>query len=194
LFSQHVDATLDEKEPLPPLVPISGAASLEGSMKASALKNMPVVSIADGAKVGNVTDVLFDTASLRVAALVLSAETGQSVLPFGSIKSVGSDAVTVESSEATRGAAGQSTLNSMRGLSDLTKLPVVNGEGVHLGGVKELEIDQADGRLLEIVAHRGGVLGLGGTSTTVAASAIQSIGPNLVTVDMPAPSEEASVP
>ena len=65
-------------------------------MHASALKNKPVVSVADGVQVGRVADVLFETATLRVAALLLSARDGQLVLPFEAIRSIGADAVTIE--------------------------------------------------------------------------------------------------
>lgn len=61
----------------------------------------------------------------------------------------------------------------------------MNGEGALLGAVKELEIEPAGGRLVELVVHRGGVLGVGGTSTSVPASAIRGIGAKLVTVDLP---------
>lgn len=159
-------------------------------MKASALKEKPVVSMADGAKVGNVRDVLFDTTNLRAEALVLTGSGGQSVLPFGSIRGIGSDAITVESAADTHGSAGQTTLDSLRGLDDLTDLPVVNGEGTHLGQVREIEVQQHDGRLVELSVHRGGMLGIGGTTVTVPAAAIRSIGPKIVTVEMPAETKQ----
>src|SRR5438876_308513 len=136
-------------------------------MKASTLKDMPVVSMADGAKIGNVKQALFDAGDLRAAALLLTGEGGESVLPFASIRSIGSDAVTVESATATQGAALQSALQGLRGLNDLTGLPVLNGEGTHLGQVKDVSIDPADGRITELAVHRGGVFGIGGTSVTV---------------------------
>lgn len=154
-------------------------------MKASALKDMPVVSMADGTQVGTVADVLLDAASLRVVALLLSAQSGQALLPFGSIRSIGSDAVTIDSAAATQGLSGRAAPEGTHGLNDVNGLSVVNGEGTLLGAVKELEIEAADGRLIELVVHRGGVLGLGGTGTNVPASAIRGIGAKLVTVDLP---------
>ena len=76
----------------------------------------------------------------------------------------------------------------MRGLRDLMGLKVVNGEGASLGDVRDVAIDQASGSLSELVTHGGGMLGLGGTSVTVPGSAIRGIEPDLVTLDMPAPS------
>ncbi len=154
-------------------------------MKTSDLKGKPVVSMADGAQVGTVDDVLFDPAELRVTGLALRGQSGQSILPFGSIRSIGADAVMVESATETQGAGGQAMRESMRGLEDLTSLSVVNGEGTLLGKVKEVEVDQ-EGRLAHLETHRGGVLGIGGTSLTVPPSAIRNIGPKLITVDLPA--------
>jgi len=154
-------------------------------MKASDLKSKPVVSMADGAQVGTVEDVLFDPAELRVTGLALRGPSGQSILPFGSIRSIGADAVMVESVTETQGAGGQAMRASMRGLDDLTSLSVVNGEGTLLGRVKDVEVDQ-EGRLAHLETHRGGVLGIGGTNLMVLPSAIRNIGPKLITVDMPA--------
>ena len=54
-------------------------------MKASALKGKAVVSMADGVQIGRVEDVLFDTAGLRVAALVLTTTGGRSTMPFAAL-------------------------------------------------------------------------------------------------------------
>jgi sporulation protein YlmC with PRC-barrel domain len=161
-------------------------------MKASKLKGMPVVSMADGAQVGSVADVLFDIADLRVSALVLSAKSGEALLPFGSIRSIGSDAVTVESAAETQGVGGRSASDTVHGLGDLMSLSAIDAEGTLLGKVKELEINEQDGRLTGLEVHRGGVLGLGGKGYTVSPSAIRNIGPKLVTVEMPAPAGEES--
>ena len=154
-------------------------------MKASALKDMPVVSMADGTQVGKVADVLLDAASLHIVALLLSASGGQVLLPFGSIRSIGSDAVTIESAGATQGLTGRAAPEGTHSLSDVTGLAVVNSKGSLLGSVNELEIEPTDGRLIELRVHRGGVLGLGGTTTSVPASVIRGIGAKLVTVDLP---------
>jgi sporulation protein YlmC with PRC-barrel domain len=153
-------------------------------MKASALKNMAVVSMADGVQIGRVEDVLFDTPTLRVAALALTSSGGQSVLPFSSVHRIGTDAVTVETASATQPAVAPTPGNALRHLSDMIGLKVVNGEGTYLGDVREVLIDDVVGGIIELEAHRGGVLGLGGTSVRVLASDIRGIGPDLVTANV----------
>jgi sporulation protein YlmC with PRC-barrel domain len=115
-------------------------------MKASELKNKAVVSMADGVQIGRVEDVLFDTAALRVAALVLTTTGGRSVLPFAAVRSLGADAVTVESATATQAADQAGIGNLLRSLGDLIGLKVVNGEGAYLGDVRDVTIEQASAR------------------------------------------------
>ena len=154
-------------------------------MKASSLTGKPVVSMADGAQVGTVKELLFDTSQFRLTALLLRTHSGESTLPFGSVR-IGSDAVMIESASDTAGTQGQAALGTARGLDELLGLSVVNVEGTLLGKVKELEIGEHDGRLTKLEVHRGGVLGIGGTTVTVALAAIRGIGPKLITVDRPA--------
>src|ERR687884_2117093 len=160
-------------------------------MKASALKDRAVVSLADGRRIGRVSDILFDTAELRLAALALATDGGRSILPFAAVRNLGPDAVTVESAAAMQGAAGPAAGNVLRGLSDLVGMKAVNSDGTLLGEVRELEIDQTAGRLVSLELHRGGVLGLGGTTVTAPVATVRSIGPELVTLDLP-PAVEGS--
>lgn len=143
----------------------------------STLKDMAVVSLADGAKVGTIKEVFFDTRHQRVVAFVLASDVGEFLLSFDAVRNIGPDALTVDTAGTT---------HDLRRLADLTELKAVNVDGTLLGEVKELEIDRNDGRLTELVVHRGGVLGLGGTQQNVPASAVRSIGPAVAMVDMPA--------
>jgi len=163
----------------------------EKQMRVVLLKNMPVVSMADGAKVGTVQDVLFDTAQYRVAALVLASAGGQILLPFNAIKSIGNDAVTVDSLAATQGVGTSLTRDGLRGLNDMTSLKVVNSDGSLLGDVKDIEIERADGKLTEVAVRKGGVFGMGGTVLTMPVASIRSIGPKLMTVDVSVNAPEA---
>jgi sporulation protein YlmC with PRC-barrel domain len=154
-------------------------------MKAQAIKDMPVVSMADGTKVGNVQELLFDTTKLRLAALLLTAGGGKSLLPFEAVRSFGNDVITVENVAVTQGVQGNAVADTFRTLKDLASLRIINGEGTWLGDVRDIEV-AASGAVEQLNAHRGGMLGLGGTTISVPASAIRGIGPKVITVDMPA--------
>lgn len=153
-------------------------------MKAQAIKNVSVVSMADGTKVGEVQELLFDTTKLRLAALLLSASGSKSLLPFEAVRSFGDDVITVENVSVTQGVEGNATVGALRTLKELASLRVINGEGTWLGDVRDIEVTVKDGAVEQINAHKGGMLGLGGTTTTVPAAAIRGIGPKVITVDL----------
>ncbi len=152
---------------------------------------MAVVSMTDGSKVGSIRDVLFDISQRQTRAFALSGTNGESVLLFTDVRTIGADAVVVEQASKVQGAAGQSSLDGLRSLSELINLKVVNGDGSLLGQIQEVEIEPADGRVTELTVHSGGVLGIGGSTTTVPAESIRGVGAELVTVEMSATSEPA---
>lgn len=156
-------------------------------MQLRGLKGIPVVSVADGTKVGAVQDGLIETGSMRVVTLLLSGAGGAAVLPFASIRSIGQDAVTVDSAAATQGVTGHTTAGAVRSLKNLTSLKVVNAAGAYLGDVQDVDFGEHDGQVRELVARRGGLLGVGATEVRVPIAAIRGIGPQLVTVDLPSP-------
>ncbi len=66
-------------------------------MKATKLRGMPVISIDDAKRLGEVRDVLVDTENQRVAALDLKGPSGHagSTVPVDDIHSIGKDAITL---------------------------------------------------------------------------------------------------
>ena len=155
-------------------------------MKAQAIKDMPVVSMADGTKIGNVQELMFDTGQLRLAALLLSAGGSKALLPFAAVRSFGNDVITVENVSATQGTEGNAAADTFRSLKDLIGLRVINGEGTWLGDVRDIDLAVKDGAIEQINLRKGGMLGLGGTTTNVASAAIRGIGPKVITVDVTA--------
>lgn len=151
-------------------------------MDADKLKGLAVVSLAEGARLGRITDLLFETAPLRVAALRARGDGGDFVLPFARVRNVGTDAVTVESSQETQIASAGTAFDGLVGLGQREQLKVVAAAGTLLGTVRTVELDPATGRVTRLVAHQGGVLGLGGTSTPVEVAAIRSFGTDVLTV------------
>lgn len=151
-------------------------------MDAGKLKGMAIVSIGEGATLGHVADVLFDTKALRIDALEVKGTGRQFVVPFNRIKNVGSDAVTIESSQVTQTLSTEGTGGALTGLDRIKRLKVVDETGTHLGTVSSVEIDQATGQVLRLAAHKGGLLGMGGESTSIAAGDIRGIGPEVMTV------------
>jgi sporulation protein YlmC with PRC-barrel domain len=151
-------------------------------MDANKLKGMAVVSIAEGAKLGYVDDLLFDTQTLRPVVLRVAGGGQHFVIPFEQLKNIGADAITVESSQVTQVAGKEGAFSNLLGLSKIKGLKVIDTAGTLLGTIASVEIDLADGRAVNLTAHKGGVLGIGGTSTTIDTAAIRSVGAEIVTV------------
>src|SRR5947209_20241604 len=144
-----------------------GAAGAGSAMKLEDFKTLAVVSIDDGAKLGYVEDLLFDTKDRRVKALRVKEDGVHALVPLSDVRSIGSDAVTVQSRAVARSAAAENELASLPGVEQLKKLKVVDEAGTYLGTVREVDVDPSDGRIARIEAHERGVLGIGGTTTTI---------------------------
>src|SRR5215210_3750251 len=151
-------------------------------MEADTLKGMPIVSLADGAKLGRIEEVLFDTRPLRAAALRAAGDGQGFVIPFEQLKNIGADAVTVESGQVTQTASKEGAFSGLHGLGELTKFKVVDEAGTLVGTIRGIELDPATGRVAGVSVHKGGLLGLGGTTTTIDPAAIRGVGDAMLTV------------
>lgn len=154
-------------------------------MKAKDLKGIAVVSLADAAKLGRVEDLLFDTTQLQVAALELSESGQRAMIPFAEVRAIGRDAVTIASSQVTQTASAGNPLTGLHRLEQFTKLKVVDEAGTLLGTISDFEFDPRTGQLSQLEVHRGGVLGLGGTTFHIPRQAIRSVGADMIVVTPP---------
>lgn len=152
-------------------------------MDAHTLKSMAIVSVQEGTKLGYVEEPLLDLAARKVVALQVRGESGTFIVPFDEVASVGTDAITVESSAATQALSTGGMADGLGTLDALRKLKVVDHAGTVLGTISRVEIDPASGAITQLAVHMGGMLGMGGTTTTIDARAIVSVGPELMTVN-----------
>lgn len=151
-------------------------------MDAEKLRGMAVVSVAEGAKLGYVDDILFDAPALRVVALRVRGDAQMFAIPFERLQKIGADAITVESSQVTQVVSKPGPFDNLADLGQIKRLKVVDEAGTLLGTVEHLAIDPVSGQVTSVTAHRGGLLGLGGAATTIEARAIHSVGSELMTV------------
>ncbi len=152
-------------------------------MDAHTLKSMAIVSLAEGTRLGYVEQPLLDLAARKVVALQVKGESGTFIVRFDEVASVGTDAITVESSAATQTPSTGGAADGLRDLDELRKLKVVDRAGTLLGTISRVEIDPASGAIMQLTTHKGGMLGMGGTTTLIDAQAIVSVGPELLTVN-----------
>lgn len=154
-------------------------------MKPDEFKRLAVVSIESGAKLGYVDDLLFDTSHLRVVAFRVKADGHHSLVPLSEVKSIGSDAITVAGDAAARSVQAESALDALPDVDHLHRLKVVDEAGTYLGKISSIELDPGTGSITELEAHEGGVLGIGGTTTPIAAGNVRSVGDEVIVVAAP---------
>lgn len=148
-------------------------------MRTDTIYGLAVVSIADGARLGRVDDLLFDARGLRLTALVVATGARRRVtLPFGELRQIGADAVTVPSARSVEGYGD--LFAGLPNLDRLRRLKVVDEAGTLLGAVRDLDIDPRTGQLTAVDVHHGGFLGVGGRSSAVARDDILSLGDVMV--------------
>jgi uncharacterized protein YrrD len=152
-------------------------------MDTHTLKGMAIVSVQESTKLGSVAQPLLDMTARRVVALKVTGEHGMFIVPFDRIASIGTDAITVDSSAATQTPSTGGAAEGLIDLHDLGKLKVVDSEGTLLGRVGHVEFDPASGGITRLEAHKGGMLGMGGVTTPIDARAIVQVGPTLLTVN-----------
>lgn len=152
-------------------------------MDAERIKGMAIVSMSEASRLGAVTDILFEAAPLRVAALQGASDAADFEIPFSAVRSIGADAVIVESSQVTQMASGGTSIAGLMGLALVQRLKVVDDAGTFLGTVHGVAVDPATGAVLELIARKGGVLGMGRNEMTIPASSIRTVGMDVLTVD-----------
>jgi sporulation protein YlmC with PRC-barrel domain len=153
-------------------------------MNATDLKDMAVVSLQEGTKLGRVEEPLFDLAARQLGALQVKGEDGTFILPFAQIQHIGTDAVTVTSSQVTQTPSSGGATDALLDLHALKSLKIVDQAGTFLGTLSDVDVDPVSGEVTKLIAHKGGLLGLGGTTTPIASTAIVMVGQELLTVTM----------
>src|SRR5580658_9762245 len=105
--------------------------SASTSLKDKDLIGKSVVSMADGAKVGTVEELVFH--GLDLNALVVKGERGEGLLPYISVGTNGPDAITIESYTLIDWSAGAGLGPDSKNLHQLRELSVVDSDGKSLG-------------------------------------------------------------
>ena len=154
-------------------------------MKASKLTGMPVISIADGIKAGQVADLRIMATSPQVQALVLKTGREHTVLPFEAIQTIGPDAIMIDGLDVIRADDELASGGSVRLFTSQVGRETAGDDGSYLGDIKDLEVDPGSGRIDAILLHRGGVMGIGGEDVSVPGDHLRAFGPKLLTVATP---------
>ena len=144
------------------------------------LKRKPVVSMADGTKIGEIDDLVIDPSSWTVMELYIVGQPGRGLIPLGHLKGIGPDAVTIERADAVAYNAKTAGLC----FESIKDLHVVDGTGTRRGNVADLRYE-AGGAIESFDVRQGGVFGLGAHHLTVTPGEIRGVGDKILTVDLP---------
>ena len=151
-------------------------------MKLEDVKGKPVVSLADGARIGDVRDLVIDAKALALRGFLLGGDPGEGLLPLSAVRSNGTDAITVESASAVEWNTGRAQ-DSGQDLEEFLHLTVVDASGQVLGHIHDVNFSQ-EGKIKQMVIKSGGVLGLGAHETAIAPGQVRAVGEKMITVDL----------
>ena len=150
-------------------------------MNPRSIVGMPVVSVAEAGKLGYVTDLLYGLNPLCIPAVRVHGDDDELIVPFDTVGSIGSDAITVRDQSAASPFTSLSS-DGLIGEKEIHALKIVDESGTFLGTVKSVEIEPSSGRVRRISSERGGVMGVGAEVRTFEADAIRHVGREIVTV------------
>lgn len=146
-----------------------------------------VVSVADGEKVGTVSDMQFDLGQRTVRGILMGGDSGlfnrekPSLIRFGQVRTFGRDAVTIGDKGGITVAEGAphdtaETLGSI-------KKRVVTAGGEVIGDGDDLIFDDTSGAITALqLAPQGGFLGIGATTHVLPMEEIVEFGRDVITV------------
>ena len=133
----------------------------QDTRKWSDLRGIAVVSLADGNKVGSITDFSFDPTTFQVYAFrVKTGLFGHKILHVTDIRGIGQDAITTHTAEAIQSESEDSKLSSLPNGESLSSYKVMSASGTVVGSVGEVLLNTSNPSDVQItgVVLSGGLL------------------------------------
>ncbi|MHB9094470.1 MAG: PRC-barrel domain-containing protein [Eubacteriales bacterium] len=113
--------------------------------------SMPIVSLQEGTEIGAVRSLIIDPAKMEVAALIIDQRgwfREQKIIPYSKVKSVGTDAVTIDqSSNVQKTVSLPEILKLIKERANPLGTKVIAENGTVLGLVDEYYIDEITGKI-----------------------------------------------
>lgn len=125
---------------------------LEGERRGKDLLGMPVISIEDGRRLGEVTALLVRRENAAVAAVRIGSQNAPGpAVPFGNLRLVGVDVILIESAAALEPAL---PTEAIRELDDsVLGRAVLTVSGERIGTISGFGVNIADGRIATYRVH-----------------------------------------
>jgi sporulation protein YlmC with PRC-barrel domain len=116
-------------------------------MRWSQTKKRDVVDQASAKTIGKVTGIIVDPKSSSIAALVVDGSDAGSLVDWKAAGGIGTDAVTIDSTDALRLPQDDREQRAVDGDLDLPGKPVYDETGTRLGKLRDLTFDPGTGKL-----------------------------------------------
>jgi uncharacterized protein YrrD len=144
---------------------------------------MPVINVNDGAQLGEVEDVLLDTAAGRVGALKVASggllRREHAFIPYAAIQSLGEDAVLAPDGSVLHPEPADA---GHRPLDRLCAARVVTEDGRYVGDIVTAHFDPRSGAITGYEVGPGGLDGLLTDNAMLAPASVMSFAEDLLVV------------
>ncbi|MFZ5898956.1 MAG: PRC-barrel domain-containing protein [Bacillota bacterium] len=152
--------------------------------KARELVGLPVISLEEGLKIGNVKTLIINPASKAVVALVVE-EKGffkeQKFIPFVKVHSVGANALTVaQSASAAKASSLPELVQLWKEKTTVTGCRVVTENGTVLGWVQDYLVDTVTGAITGLEVASSGIGGAVKGRSFIPAEVLRTIGKEVI--------------
>lgn len=157
------------------------------------LYNKPIINIQNGAKIGNLVDLLFDPETLQIAGLSISHANMRGLssffnrdtdtLPASAVQVWGKDVILVHSQEMVNEVKNPGAEKWVRLSNQLHGFPVVSTDGTRVGQVDDVLVDTR-GRIAGYDLSQVYIDGPLKESKRIPIQATSSLGKDVLIVDM----------
>ncbi len=155
-------------------------------MDVKTLKGIAVVSISDGERLGEVSDILFDLGERRVRGLVVSSGKvfggTARILDMLDVESIGADAVMIKSRDQLKADRSDTRYQSFPNLKAIASLSAVSQSGDLVGKLSTVRIDASDGRFTDIEVSLHGLIASFGANMVIPSNSVVSFGPDVAII------------
>lgn len=155
-------------------------------MDIKAFKGIAIVSIDDGARVGAVSDILFDLEHRQIRAFIvgdggLFGGTSR-ILDIADVKSIGADALMIASRDVLKADREDERYKPFSNLHAVMSLKVVTETGDYVGTLSTIQIETTGGTFTDLEIGKRGFLSTFHATTVVPAGAVTSFGRDVVII------------
>lgn len=154
---------------------------------ASSMVGLAIYTLDHGSKLGHVKDVIFDTKQNKILGFTMEKRglfsPDRFILPFDKIKSIGSDAIMIETGRVfKRESDFPEARKAIHDKGDITKRVVMTHGGEKLGSVSDIVIDDESGKAISYEVTGGIAKDIGTGRDYVDATNTENIGVDAVIV------------